>query len=60
MDENKENQTPESSQGQQGEIDWVQQYNLDQEREDQELQQALAQSLKEHVRLLKMCHFQLE
>uniref|UniRef100_A0A3Q2Z3E2 Ubiquitin carboxyl-terminal hydrolase n=1 Tax=Hippocampus comes TaxID=109280 RepID=A0A3Q2Z3E2_HIPCM len=48
MDENKENQTPECSQGQQGEIDWVQQYNLDQEREDQELQQALAQSLKEH------------
>ncbi|XP_037095019.1 ubiquitin carboxyl-terminal hydrolase 37 [Syngnathus acus] len=48
MDENKENQTPEGSQGQQGEIDWVQQYNLDQEREDQELQQALAQSLKEH------------
>ncbi|XP_077436232.1 ubiquitin carboxyl-terminal hydrolase 37 isoform X1 [Vanacampus margaritifer] len=48
MDENKENQTPESSQGQQGEIDWVQQYSLDQEREDQELQQALAQSLKEH------------
>ncbi|XP_077393556.1 ubiquitin carboxyl-terminal hydrolase 37 isoform X2 [Festucalex cinctus] len=49
MDENKENQTPESSQqGQQGEMDWVQQYSLDQEREDQELQQALAQSLKEH------------
>ncbi|XP_057708813.1 ubiquitin carboxyl-terminal hydrolase 37 [Corythoichthys intestinalis] len=47
MDENKENQTPESSQVQQ-EMDWVQQYNLDQEREDQELQQALAQSLKEH------------
>ncbi|XP_077472978.1 ubiquitin carboxyl-terminal hydrolase 37 isoform X2 [Stigmatopora argus] len=48
MDENKENQTPESSQAPQGEMDWVQQYNLDQEREDQELQQALAQSLKEH------------
>ncbi|KAM9801866.1 ubiquitin carboxyl-terminal hydrolase 37 [Syngnathus typhle] len=48
MDENKENQTPEGSQGQQGEMDWVQQYNLEQEREDQELQQALAQSLKEH------------
>ncbi|XP_061697784.1 ubiquitin carboxyl-terminal hydrolase 37 [Syngnathoides biaculeatus] len=48
MDENKENQTPESSQVHQGEMDWVQQYNLDQEREDQELQQALAQSLKEH------------
>nr|XP_057938706.1 ubiquitin carboxyl-terminal hydrolase 37 [Doryrhamphus excisus]XP_057938707.1 ubiquitin carboxyl-terminal hydrolase 37 [Doryrhamphus excisus] len=47
MDENKENQTPESMQ-QQGELDWVQQYNLDQEREEQELQQALAQSLKEH------------
>lgn len=48
MDENKENQTPESVQ-QQGELDWVQQYNLDQEREEQELQQALAQSLQEHV-----------
>lgn len=50
MDENKENQTPESVQ-QQGELDWVQQYSLDQEREEQELQQALAQSLQEHVRL---------
>lgn len=49
MDENKENQTPESAQ-QQGELDWVQQYSLDQEREEQELQQALAQSLQEHVR----------
>ncbi|XP_060945111.1 ubiquitin carboxyl-terminal hydrolase 37 [Limanda limanda] len=47
MDENKENQTPEGVQ-QQGELDWVQQYSLDQEREDQELQQALAQSLQEH------------
>lgn len=47
MDENKENQTPD---GVQGELDWVQQYNLDQEREEQELQQALAQSLQEHVR----------
>uniref|UniRef100_A0A3P9A0L5 Ubiquitin carboxyl-terminal hydrolase n=1 Tax=Esox lucius TaxID=8010 RepID=A0A3P9A0L5_ESOLU len=45
MDENKENQTPE---GVQGELDWMQQYNLDQEREEQELQQALAQSLQEH------------
>uniref|UniRef100_A0A3B4DWK9 Ubiquitin carboxyl-terminal hydrolase n=1 Tax=Pygocentrus nattereri TaxID=42514 RepID=A0A3B4DWK9_PYGNA len=45
MDENKENQTPDGSQG---ELDWVQQYNLDQEREEQELQQALAQSLQEH------------
>ncbi|KAI4878712.1 hypothetical protein NFI96_013483 [Prochilodus magdalenae] len=45
MDENKENQTPD---GAQGELDWVQQYNLDQEREEQELQQALAQSLQEH------------
>uniref|UniRef100_A0A6Q2Y1U1 Ubiquitin carboxyl-terminal hydrolase n=1 Tax=Esox lucius TaxID=8010 RepID=A0A6Q2Y1U1_ESOLU len=42
---NKENQTPE---GVQGELDWMQQYNLDQEREEQELQQALAQSLQEH------------
>ncbi|XP_056145057.1 ubiquitin carboxyl-terminal hydrolase 37 [Lampris incognitus] len=47
MDENKENQTPEGVQ-QQGELDWVHQYSLDQEREEQELQQALAQSLKEH------------
>ena len=46
MDENKENQTPDV----QGELDWVQQYNMDQEREEQELQQALAQSLQEHVR----------
>ncbi|XP_063069567.1 ubiquitin carboxyl-terminal hydrolase 37 [Engraulis encrasicolus] len=45
MDENKENQTPD---GVQGELDWVQQYSLDQEREEQELQQALAQSLQEH------------
>ncbi|XP_034041983.1 ubiquitin carboxyl-terminal hydrolase 37 [Thalassophryne amazonica] len=51
MDENKENQTPEGVQ--QGELDWVQQYSLDQEREEQELQQALAQSLQEHVRLKK-------
>lgn len=47
MDENKENQTPE---GVQGDLDWVQQYGLEQEREEQELQQALAQSLQEHVR----------
>ncbi|XP_041857328.1 ubiquitin carboxyl-terminal hydrolase 37 isoform X2 [Melanotaenia boesemani] len=46
MDENKENQTPEGVQ-QQGELDWVQQYSYDQEREEQELQQALAQSLQE-------------
>uniref|UniRef100_A0A8C7GEE9 Ubiquitin carboxyl-terminal hydrolase n=1 Tax=Oncorhynchus kisutch TaxID=8019 RepID=A0A8C7GEE9_ONCKI len=45
MDENKENQTPE---GVQGELDWVQQFSLEQEREEQELQQALAQSLQEH------------
>ena len=48
MDENKENQTPDDVQ-QPGELDWVQQYSLDQEREEQELQQALAQSLQEHV-----------
>ncbi|XP_029980667.1 ubiquitin carboxyl-terminal hydrolase 37 [Sphaeramia orbicularis] len=47
MDENKENQTPEGIQAP-GELDWVQQYSLDQEREEQELQQALAQSLQEH------------
>ncbi|XP_076858556.1 ubiquitin carboxyl-terminal hydrolase 37 isoform X2 [Brachyhypopomus gauderio] len=45
MDENKENQTPD---GTQAELEWVQQYSLDQEREEQELQQALAQSLQEH------------
>ncbi|KAG7466789.1 hypothetical protein MATL_G00146030 [Megalops atlanticus] len=44
LDENKENQTPD---GGQGELDWMQQYSLDQEREEQELQQALAQSLQE-------------
>lgn len=48
MDDNKENQTPEDVQ-QHSELDWVQQYSLDQEREEQELQQALAQSLQEHV-----------
>lgn len=57
MDENKENQTPEGVQ-QQGELDWVQQYSLDQEREEQELQQALAQSLQEHVRLKVTWHLQ--
>lgn len=49
MDENKENRTPEGGQ-QQEELDWVQQYSLYQEREERELQQALAQSLQEHVR----------
>ncbi|XP_069873307.1 ubiquitin carboxyl-terminal hydrolase 37 isoform X2 [Dipodomys merriami] len=43
-DENKENKTPEGSQG---EIDWFQQYDMEHEREEQELQQALAQSLQE-------------
>ncbi|XP_016052287.1 PREDICTED: ubiquitin carboxyl-terminal hydrolase 37 isoform X2 [Miniopterus natalensis] len=43
-DENKENKTPEGSQG---EVDWLQQYDMDREREEQELQQALAQSLQE-------------
>ncbi|XP_008823936.1 ubiquitin carboxyl-terminal hydrolase 37 isoform X1 [Nannospalax galili] len=43
-DENKENKTPEGSQG---EVDWMQQYDMEQEREEQELQQALAQSLQE-------------
>ncbi|CAM4607905.1 unnamed protein product [Leuciscus chuanchicus] len=45
MDENKENETPE---GAPGELDWVQQFSLEQEREEQELQAALAQSLQEH------------
>lgn len=43
-DENKENKTPEGSQG---EVDWLQQYDIEREREEQELQQALAQSLQE-------------
>lgn len=46
-DENKENKTPEGSQG---EVDWLQQYDMEREREEQELQQALAQSLQEQVR----------
>uniref|UniRef100_A0ABM5F7M1 Ubiquitin carboxyl-terminal hydrolase n=1 Tax=Pogona vitticeps TaxID=103695 RepID=A0ABM5F7M1_9SAUR len=44
FDENKENKTPE---GNQGEVDWLQQYDMEREREEQELQQALAQSLQE-------------
>ncbi|XP_042327694.1 ubiquitin carboxyl-terminal hydrolase 37 isoform X1 [Sceloporus undulatus] len=44
FDENKENKTPE---GTQGEVDWMQQYDMEREREEQELQQALAQSLQE-------------
>lgn len=47
FDENKENKTPE---GPQGEVDWLQQYDMEREREEQELQQALAQSLQEQVR----------
>ncbi|KAM4626390.1 ubiquitin carboxyl-terminal hydrolase 37 isoform 2-T2 [Discoglossus pictus] len=43
FDENKENKTPEGSQS---EADWLQ-YDLEREREEQELQQALAQSLQE-------------
>ncbi|KAM5228569.1 ubiquitin carboxyl-terminal hydrolase 37 isoform 2-T2 [Ctenodactylus gundi] len=44
-DENKENKTPEASQG---EVEWLQQFdNMEHEREEQELQQALAQSLQE-------------
>ncbi|XP_058520986.1 ubiquitin carboxyl-terminal hydrolase 37 isoform X1 [Ochotona princeps] len=43
-DENKENKTPEGSQG---DVDWLQQYDVEREREEQELQQALAQSLQE-------------
>ncbi|XP_013924471.1 PREDICTED: ubiquitin carboxyl-terminal hydrolase 37 isoform X3 [Thamnophis sirtalis] len=44
FDENKENKTPE---GTQGDVDWLQQYDMEREREEQELQQALAQSLQE-------------
>lgn len=47
FDENKENKTPE---GTQGDVDWLQQYDMEREREEQELQQALAQSLQEQVR----------
>ncbi|XP_053568360.1 ubiquitin carboxyl-terminal hydrolase 37 [Bombina bombina] len=43
FDENKENKTPE---GPQREADWLQ-YELESEREEQELQQALVQSLQE-------------
>lgn len=46
FDENKENKTPEGSQN---EVEWMQ-YELEREREEQELQQALAQSLQEQVR----------
>ncbi|KAJ8351649.1 hypothetical protein SKAU_G00231250 [Synaphobranchus kaupii] len=45
LDENKENETPE---GVQGETDWLQSSSLQQEKEEQELQIALAQSLQEH------------
>ncbi|KAM4024449.1 ubiquitin carboxyl-terminal hydrolase 37 isoform 2-T2 [Anomaloglossus baeobatrachus] len=44
FDENKENKTPNGSQN---DTDWVR-YELEREREEQELQQALAQSLQEH------------
>uniref|UniRef100_A0A8C5PRA1 Ubiquitin carboxyl-terminal hydrolase n=1 Tax=Leptobrachium leishanense TaxID=445787 RepID=A0A8C5PRA1_9ANUR len=44
FDENKENKTPESSQN---DTDWLQ-YDTEREREEQELQQAIAQSLQEH------------
>ncbi|KAG8125262.1 putative Ubiquitin carboxyl-terminal hydrolase 37-like protein [Naja naja] len=44
FDENKENKTPE---GNQGDVDWLKQYDMEREREEQELQQALAQSLQE-------------
>ncbi|XP_075685220.1 ubiquitin carboxyl-terminal hydrolase 37 isoform X2 [Rhinoderma darwinii] len=43
FDENKENKTPN---GAQNDTDWMQ-YELEREREEQELQQALAQSLQE-------------
>ncbi|KAM4698023.1 ubiquitin carboxyl-terminal hydrolase 37 isoform 1-T1 [Rhinophrynus dorsalis] len=43
FDENKENKTPEGSQN---DVDWLQ-YDLEREREEQELQQALAQSLQD-------------
>ncbi|KAM9305045.1 ubiquitin carboxyl-terminal hydrolase 37 [Gastrophryne carolinensis] len=43
FDENKENKTPENAHN---DVDWMQ-YELEREREEQELQQALAQSLQE-------------
>lgn len=55
-DENKENKTPEGSQG---EVDWLQQYDMEREREEQELQQALAQSLQEQVRDTSIAVFSL-
>ncbi|XP_053142723.1 ubiquitin carboxyl-terminal hydrolase 37 isoform X2 [Hemicordylus capensis] len=44
FDENKENKTPE---GTQGEVEWLQHFDMEREREEQELQEALAQSLQE-------------
>lgn len=54
MDEDKENQTPRGLQWE-GNVDLVPQYNRNQEMEEQELQQALTQSLMERVRQKTTC-----
>lgn len=54
MDEDKENQTPKGVQWERN-MDLVPQSNHNQEREDQELQQALTESLMECVRQKSTC-----
>lgn len=54
MDEDKENQTPKGLQWER-DLDLVPQCNRNQEREEQELQQALTQSLMECVRQKTPC-----
>lgn len=54
MDEDKENQTPSGLQWERN-VDFVPQCNRNQEREEQELQQALTQSLMERVRQKTTC-----
>lgn len=54
MDEDKENQTPKGLQWER-DLDLVPQCNRNQEREEQELQQALTQSLMECVRKTTTC-----
>lgn len=54
MDEDKENQTPKGLQWER-DLDLVPQCNRNQEREEQELQQALTQSLMECVRQKTTC-----
>lgn len=54
MDEDKENQTPRGLQWERN-VDLIPQCNRNQEREEQELQQALTQSLMERVRQKTTC-----